>query len=71
MLVFRDKGRSTKISEQGKTACRGKLKDTDGFPSATYHDEQIYFCSQACLWLFTQSPDDFMAGKIEHPLGQD
>lgn len=58
-------------SDHGKTACGGKLKSTDGFPSATYRGEQIYFCSHACLRAFKQSPDDFMAGKIEHPLGDD
>lgn len=58
-------------SEQGKTACGGKLNNTDGFPSAIHRSEEIYFCSHACLRVFQQSPDDFMEGKIEHPLGDD
>jgi YHS domain-containing protein len=51
-----------------KTACGGTLKRTDGYPSAMYGSELIYFCTQACLRIFEQNPCDFMAGKIEHPL---
>jgi YHS domain-containing protein len=51
----------------GRTACGGKLKDTGGYPSALYGDERIYFCHQACLRVFEQSPDAFMVGQIEHP----
>ena len=51
-----------------KTACGGKLKDTKDFPSALYRGQQIYFCTQACLRVFEQDPDPFMAGKIEHPI---
>jgi YHS domain-containing protein len=58
-------------SEPGRTACGGKLSNTDGFPSSIYHGETIYFCSHACLRVFQQFPDDFMAGNIEHPLGED
>lgn len=58
-------------SESGGTACGGILSNTAGFPTATYRGEQIFFCSHACLRLFQQSPDDFMEGKIEHPLGED
>lgn len=58
-------------SEPGRTACGGILRNTAGFPSATYRGEQIYFCSHACLRVFQQSPDDFMEGKVEHPLGED
>lgn len=54
--------------ESAKTACGGKLRRTEGFPSTTYRGEQIYFCSQACLRLFEQQPGDFMNGKIEHPI---
>jgi YHS domain-containing protein len=62
---------SGSTEEPPKTACGGKLKNTEGFPSAIYHGEQVYFCSHACLRAFSQSPDDFMMGKIEHPLEQD
>jgi YHS domain-containing protein len=33
-----------------------------------YDSERFYFCTQACLRVFELHPDDFMAGKIEHPL---
>lgn len=55
------------LPASAKTACGGTLKNTDGFPSAIYGGERIYFCTQACLRVFEQHPDDFMAGKIEHP----
>lgn len=51
-----------------KTACGGKLEDTSGYPSAVYQGEQVYFCTRACLRVFEQDPDSFMAGEIEHPL---
>jgi len=51
-----------------KTACGGKLKDTKDFPSAIYRGERIYFCTLACLHVFEQDPDPFMAGEIEHPI---
>jgi YHS domain-containing protein len=57
--------------EPAKTACGGKLRRTEGFPSTIYGGEQIHFCSQACFRVFEQRPDDFMAGKIKHPLEQD
>jgi YHS domain-containing protein len=40
--------------EQAKTACGGTLKKTQGFPSAIYEGEPIYFCSQACLRVFQE-----------------
>ena len=52
------------------TACEGKIKDTSKYPSAEYHGEQIYFCTQACLDLFLLNPDPFMAGEVEHPLDE-
>jgi hypothetical protein len=51
----------------GRTACGGKLKDTQGYPSALYGEERIYFCHEACLRVFEQFPDRFMAGEIDHP----
>lgn len=54
-----------------KTACGGKLTDTRGYPSATYRDEQVYFCTDACLRKFNENPESFMAGEIEHPLDED
>lgn len=53
---------------EAKTACGGKLKDPKDFPSAMYRGERIYFCTRACLRVFEQDPDPFMAGEVEHPL---
>ena len=50
-----------------KTACGGKLKDPMHYPRAMYRGERIYFCTQACLRVFEQDPNPFMAGEIEHP----
>ena len=50
-----------------KTACDGLLDHPESFPRAIYRDERIYFCTMACLRVFGQNPDAFMAGEIEHP----
>jgi YHS domain-containing protein len=60
----------TQIPEY-KTACGGKLKDPTKYPSADYRGEQVYFCTRACLRVFEQDPDAFMAGDMEHPLEED
>jgi YHS domain-containing protein len=57
--------------EPAQTACGGTINNTDAWPSATYDGKMIYFCSQACLRVFQQYPDDFMAGGMEHPLDED
>jgi len=54
-----------------KTACGGKLKNPEGFPSVIYQGEQVYFCTHACLRAFEADPDRFMAGEIKHPIGDD
>lgn len=54
-----------------KTACGGKLKDPENYPSALYQGERIYFCTHACLRVFEQDPAPFMAGEVEHPLEED
>ena len=59
---------SNNAAQPAKTACGGTLKKTESFPNAMYGSERIHFCTQACLRVFEQHPDDFMAGKIEHPL---
>lgn len=65
---------SQKMEETGnhatyvaKTACGGNLKDKTNFPGAIYRGARVYFCTQACLRVFEQKPDPFMAGEIEHP----
>lgn len=54
-----------------KTACGGKLKDPANYPSALYQGERVYFCTTACLSVFEQDPDPFMAGEVEHPTDSD
>jgi len=54
-----------------KTACGGTLKDPTNYPSAMYLGERIYFCTRACLRVFEQDPDPFMAGEVEHPLDEE
>ena len=56
---------------QEKSACGGTLRDTEGYPSAIYRGERIYFCTQACLRAFKQEPDRFMNGEIAHPESED
>jgi YHS domain-containing protein len=58
---------TSQSAKVARTACGGQLKDTRDFPSAIYKGERIYFCSQACLRVFEQDADSFMAGQIEHP----
>jgi len=54
-----------------KTACGGKLEDPANYPSALYRGERVYFCTRACLRVFEQDPDPFMAGEVEHPIEED
>lgn len=61
----------SKGNDIAKTACGGILKDTAGYPGADYHGERIYFCTEACLRVFQQDPDPFMAGDVVHPLDED
>lgn len=51
------------------TACGGKIKNPEQFPSALFNGEKVYFCTHACLRAFEADPERFMAGEIEHPLG--
>jgi YHS domain-containing protein len=69
-----DNNSSKNLSDQSqqsslaKTACGGLLDRPVNFPSAMYRGERVYFCSMACLQVFEQNPDPFMAGEIEHPI---
>jgi YHS domain-containing protein len=54
-----------------KTACGGKLQNPENYPSGTYRGERIFFCTRACLRVFEQDPDPFMAGEVEHPVEED
>jgi YHS domain-containing protein len=51
-----------------QTTCGGKIKDPAKYPSAEYRSERVYFCTKACLRVFEQNPEAFMAGEVEHPL---
>jgi len=51
-----------------KTICGGSLSEPSKYPSAVYENETIYFCTRACLRVFEENPDAFIAGEIEHPL---
>ena len=54
-----------------RTACGGTLEDTNGYPSVMYRGERVYFCTKACLSVFEQDPDRFMAGEVEHPIDEE
>ena len=62
---------SNSADKPAKTACGGILKNTDGYLSAIHAGERIYFCLPACLRVFELHPEDFMTGKIEHPVDRD
>ena len=54
-----------------RTACGGTIKDPTKYPSADYRGETIYFCTRACLRVFKEDPNAFMAGEVEHPTEED
>lgn len=68
MTLDQNEAPSPPPQPEHKTACGGKIKDPSKFPSAEYHAERIYFCTQACLEVFLLNPGLFMAGKMEHPI---
>ena len=53
------------------SACGGKLKDPENYPSADYKGARVYFCTHACLRAFENNPDGFMSGDVEHPLADE
>jgi len=54
-----------------RTACGGTINDPMKYPSAEYRGETIYFCTRACLRVFKEDPQAFMAGEVEHPTEED
>ena len=61
-----------KNTEQNvKTQCGGILTEPEKYPIADYQGQRVYFCTRACLRVFLENPDGFMAGKVEHPLDED
>ena len=57
--------------KQAVTACGGKAKDPERFPSAVFKGERLFFCTTACLRAFESDPERFLAGEIEHPLDKE
>jgi YHS domain-containing protein len=47
------------------------MEEPAAFPSAIYRGRWVYFCTRACLRVFEQDPDPFMAGEVEHPAEED
>jgi Cu+-exporting ATPase len=66
-----DESDDLNLSYAAKTVCGGKIKVPENYPSAIYKGEQIYFCTRACLRVFNQDPEPFIAGDVEHPLEDD
>lgn len=54
-----------------ETACGGRIRNPQAYPSAEYRGKRVYFCAPGCLRAFLTDPDGFMAGKVEHPLDED
>lgn len=54
--------------QEFKTACGGTIQDPGRYPSAEYNGQTVIFCTQACLQVFLENPEAFMAGEVEHPL---
>ena len=50
-----------------KTVCGSEITDSQNYPSALYRGEWVYFCTAACLRVYKEEPDRFIAGEIDHP----
>lgn len=53
------------------TVCGGKIDEPEKYPSAEYNGQRVYFCTRACLRVFEQDPDKFIAGEVDHPTEED
>ncbi len=53
------------------TVCGGILREPEKYPSAEYQGQRVYFCTRACLRVFTENPEAFINGEVEHPVGDD
>ena len=60
-----------KLKGKAVTACGGILKDPSKYSYREYQGMRIYFCNDACLQEFDENPDQFMSGKVLHPVGRD
>jgi len=54
-----------------KSQCGGVLTKPEKYPSAEYQGRRVYFCTRACLRVFLENPEAFMANEVEHPLEED
>ena len=54
-----------------KTACGGAIENPVNYPNDRFQGETIYFCTRACLRVFKEDPQAFMAGKVKHPTEED
>ena len=50
------------------TVCGGTLASDAVAVETEYNGRTYYFCTRGCLRAFHDNPEDFLAGKIEHPL---
>lgn len=53
------------------TICGGRLAPDAVAIEAEYNGRIYYFCTRGCLRAFWGNPEDFLAGKIEHPPGDE
>jgi len=63
-------GSREKVKGKALTACGGILKDPTKYPSRIYQDKRIFFCSEECLLEFDENPEQFMSGKVLHPVAR-
>ena len=59
--------RDNSLKRTLKTVCGTDIEDATEYPSALYKGEMVYFCTRACLRVFQEEPDRFIAGEIDHP----
>ena len=58
-------------SEERITVCGGRINPGEHFFEAEYNGRTYYLCARGCLRAFWSNPDDFLAGKIEHPINDE
>ncbi|HKZ84391.1 MAG TPA: YHS domain-containing protein [Anaerolineae bacterium] len=55
-------------SQPRQTVCGGLLEPDAPAIEAEYNGQTYTFCTRGCLRAFWSNPEDFLAGKIEHPI---
>jgi len=53
------------------TVCGGHLAPDAPAIEAEHNGRTYIFCTHGCLRAFWSNPEDFLAGKIEHPTDDD